>query len=49
MSIMIRNLTKYSLKQIYAYLAGYETELRDKIEITNKEGRYYDYLIVKEI
>ena len=33
-TIKIKNFSKQEMKAIYEYLAGYETRLRDKINVT---------------
>ena len=44
--VMITNNSKFSLSDVYEYMAGYETKLRDKIDIVTEKGRYYDNVYV---
>lgn len=46
--IMVKNLTTYSMKDIYEYLAGYTSKLRQKIIIKREHGKYYDTLYIKD-
>ena len=45
--IMIYNSTKYEMTQIYEYLSGFTTRLKDKIEVETEPGRYYDTMWVR--
>lgn len=48
--VEIDNQSKQELKAIYEYLAGYETRLRDKIDVTINQGNVTgkDYITIKD-
>ena len=45
---MIKNGTKYSFRDIYEYLGGYTTRLKDKICIHSEPGHYYDSIYISD-
>lgn len=46
-NVMIKNTTNYLMEDIYSYLSGITTKLRDKIEVYTDKGKYYSTLIIK--
>lgn len=45
---MIKNGSSYSMTDIYEYLAGYTTKLKDKISVRTEIGMYYDVVIIQD-
>jgi hypothetical protein len=48
-SVLIKNATNFKMGDIYEFLAGYTSRLRDKIEVTTLKGNTYDTIIVKNV
>ena len=47
--VMIYNHTEHSMTDIYDYLSGTTTKLRDKIQVHTETGLYYDTIRVLDI
>jgi hypothetical protein len=47
-NVMIKNGSSYPITDIYEFLAGYTTKLKDKISVLIDKGRYYDTLVVND-
>jgi len=47
--VMIENQTEFSMNDVYEYLSGVTTKLRDKINVTTVKGTYYDNIYITNI
>ena len=46
---MIKNLTSFSMDDVYDYISGFTHKLENKIIVDFEEGQNYDVIMVTEI
>ena len=47
--VMIKNLTSFSMDDVYDYISGFTHKLENKIIVDFEEGQNYDVIMVTEI
>lgn len=47
-TIIIKNLSTQSMKSIYEFLAGYETRLSSKIEVSRETTGNETFILIKD-